>query len=667
MSLDSLRLRNSKCANDIVKNPTQFLNLVREWAKGQTISGESKKASNLVKQPAIRVDFEGHLGSNFVSPRGLCSRMANQLVGVQGIITKMSISRHLMSKSVHFCEKTGASTFKEYPDEYSPEEQFDLKKNKIVPKTDVNNNPLSFEYGKSTFKNFQTLVVQELPEMSPPGQLPRSVTVIVEDDLVDRTKPGDRVQVMGIYRLHAGNQAVVNGIMKASLVCTSIMPLNQQSPLKTMKPSTKLPFPENQVLSMFSQSVCPSIYGHEQLKKAVLLMLLGGCEKVLENRTHLRGDINLLMVGDPGTAKSQILRWVHNTVEICVGTTGSGASGVGLTAAVTTDKDTGERNLEPGAMVLADRGFVCIDEFDKMNETDRVAVHEVMEQQTVTIAKAGIHCSLNARCSVIAAANPIYGEYQKDMPPTKNVGMPDSLLSRFDLIFIILDDKDPEKDRRIAERVCKNHRYSPVDPNSLHQMQDDYVIEPHEFITKPELMLEKSNLFKGDNRVEILTQGYLRQYVNYCRKNIAPVLSDTSIEILSNLWAVLRQKDLNESNSLRVLPITIRSYETLIRLSTAHAKLRLSASVEAVDCKEAFRLMTFSLYRDENAMNKELQEVFKSVGVELGDLEVASKPKNIKPKKEADPVVEKDKKEAKMISEIGKMTVGEREEVDRAL
>ena len=365
--------------------------------------------------------------------------------------------------------------------------------------------------------------------------------------------------------------------------------------------------------------MAPSIHGHSMIKKAQLLQLLGGTEKELESGTRLRGDINMLLIGDPGCAKSQMLRHIMSICPQAFSTTGRGSSGVGLTAAVTYDKETNERQLEAGAMVLADRGTICIDEFDKMNQEDRVAMHEVMEQQTVTIAKAGIHVSLNARCSVLAAANPQYGEFQADKPLNVNVGQPDSLLSRFDLIFVILDEKNPDVDRLIAERVTSNHRFTGDNLNkNLYNNHSNNGIIEQEITnqTNQAKIYEKYNALTHKSKYDqILCQTFLKKYIAYAKKFVTPVQTDESKAFITNEWSSLRQKDfdtLASKSNKRVMPITVRTLESMIRLATSHAKLRLSSKIELKDCEIAVELMTYTLFGDD-ALEKKAENEIKEV------------------------------------------------------
>ena len=343
-------------------------------------------------------------------------------------------------------------------------------------------------------------------------------------------------------------------------------------------------------------------------------MLLGGMEKNLDNGTHLRGDINILMVGDPSTAKSQLLRFVLNTAPLAIATTGRGSSGVGLTAAVTSDKETGERRLEAGAMVLADRGVVCIDEFDKMSDVDRVAIHEVMEQQTVTIAKAGIHTSLNARCSVIAAANPIFGQYDTHKDPHRNIALPDSLLSRFDLLFVVTDDIEDARDRHVSEHVLRMHRYRQPGTEEGAPVRDQGVqtlgvgLDDGEDVNKPTEVYEKYNamLHSGVNitvgrgaakRVEVLSIPFIKKYIQYAKNRIKPVLTKGAADHIVATYSALRNDEL-ETNQRRTSPMTARTLETLIRLATAHAKARLSNRVEEKDAKVAEGILRFALFKE---------------------------------------------------------------------
>ncbi|CAJ1402156.1 unnamed protein product, partial [Effrenium voratum] len=361
-------------------------------------------------------------------------------------------------------------------------------------------------------------------------------------------KPGDRVQVIGVYRsFPPPMQEFTDGVFPAKLVATSIKPIRDLvQPVLVHQDVTNIKkiAEREDAFQLLSRSFAPAICGHERVKAGLLLQMLGGVEKNLSNGTHLRGDINVLLVGDPSCGKSQMLRFVMNTSPRAVSTTGRGSSGVGLTAAMIRDQGSREFHLEAGAMVLADRGTICIDEFDKMNQADRVAIHEAMEQQCVTIAKAGMHVTLNARCSVLAAANPIYGNFDPSLDLVKNIGLPDSLLSRFDLIFVVRDLTTEEIDRKIADQVLRqcSMRYGEtkrgveqIHSSILERRNDEKLAE------EPAKLFEDMMPVDGQEAQQVVTVDFLQKYIRYA-KRLAPVLNEEARKAVSEKYVEMRMR-----------------------------------------------------------------------------------------------------------------------------
>ncbi|KAH9421184.1 MCM DNA helicase complex subunit [Dermatophagoides pteronyssinus] len=599
-----LPLRTKCLIRSAIEEIVLFQNALREYISHQA----PDFADNFDE---FLIGLEGSFGSHHVTPRNLSSIFLGSIIAVEGIVTRCSLVRPKIVRSVHYCPVTKKKHERRYTDLTSLSA---YPSSSVYPTKDEDGNLLETEFGLSTYKDHQILSIQEMPEKAPAGQLPRSVDIIADNDLVDICKPGDRVLIVGPYRCLPNKQGYyTSGTFRTVVLANNINQLNKEVSTVDLMPEDLQRCQrfsrQKNVFEVLARSLAPSIYGHDYIKKALLCMLLGGLEKILPNGTRLRGDINILLIGDPSVSKSQLLRYVLNCAPRAVATTGRGSSGVGLTAAVTHDPETGDRRLEAGAMVLADRGVVCIDEFDKMSDIDRTAIHEVMEQGKVTITKAGIQAQLNARCSVLAAANPVYGRYDQYKTPNDNIGMQDSLLSRFDLLFIMLDKNDIENDTEISDHVVRVHRFRP------HGEQDG---EPLPIITNADFLSTKMNQTKMDDENEsgqdiyekydpllhgkrkrnekFVTMSFMRKYVHLA-KAIKPQLSQDAIDIIAEEYSKLRTYDLEQNDLCRTQPITARTLETLIRLSTAHARARLSKSIDVVDAKAAVEMVQFSHFQ----------------------------------------------------------------------
>ncbi len=646
VNVNDLRQFNRDLATVLLQQPVDYLPVFEKSLK-EVVQDLNDPSFNFeISSIRFHVGLEGSFGELHTNPRHLSSRLLSHMVCLDGIVTSCSLVRPKLLKSVHYSDSMRSFLVKEYWDS-TMLTGMQLPGSMSYPTEGEDKQKLTSEFGLSQYRDYQTISIQEMPEKAPAGQLPRSIDVIVDDDLVDQVKPGDRAQIVGVYKsMASAYNGQVPSTFRAVVIANHIRHLNRDSASLQLSDGDRAEIrriaKRRDAFDLISRSLAPSIYGHEYVKKAVALMLLGGVEKNIRSQgsdetdeavegaaasTHIRGDINLMLVGDPSTAKSQMLRFVLGIAPLAIATTGRGSSGVGLTAAVTSDKETGERRLEAGAMVLADRGIVCIDEFDKMSDADRVAIHEVMEQQTVTIAKAGIHASLNARCSVLAAANPIWGQYRETASPQENIRLPDSLLSRFDLLFIILDRNAPEHDRHISQHVLKMHRYTPPglpegSPIPENILMDEFDEEEEERESKNSSASSAatdgaSSIFQrrytpegiedGDDD-EILTIPFIKKYIHYAKSTCTPVLSKRAVDVIVSAYTEFRQKkeqaeleassSSNGSSTAKTFPVTPRTLETLIRLATAHAKARLSPTVDKKDAILAQELIQFCLYQE---------------------------------------------------------------------
>lgn len=433
--------------------------------------------------------------------------------------------------------------------------------------------PYFVVHEKSQFIDQQVLKLQEAPDDVPVGELPRHILVSADRYLANRVVPGSRCTVMGVFSIYnsqknsknSGAVAIRNPYLRAVGIQTDIshtqggatMQFTEEEEQEFLEMSRR---PD--LYDLFSGCIAPSIFGNTDIKKAITCLLMGGSKKILPDGMRLRGDINVLLLGDPGTAKSQLLKFVEKCSPIAIYTSGKGSSAAGLTASVQRDTTTREFYLEGGAMVLADGGAVCIDEFDKMRDEDRVAIHEAMEQQTISVAKAGITTILNARTSVLAAANPIFGRYDDLKSPGENIDFQTTILSRFDLIFIVRDNHDRNRDETIAKHVMNLHMNGASNTNPE--------------AAQSEIPVEK-----------------MKRYIAYAKSRCAPRLSPEAAEKLSSHFVSIRRQvaraeaDANQRSSI---PITVRQLESLVRITESLAKLELQPIATEKHVDEAIRL-----------------------------------------------------------------------------
>jgi DNA replication licensing factor MCM7 len=504
--------------------------------------------------------------------RQVKATLIGKLLRVRGIVTRVTEVKPLLVVATYNCDSCGLEAYQEVTQRtFMPMLQCPSTKCKLSRQP----GKLNFQTRGSKFVKFQELKLQELSAEVPIGHVPRTVTIHLMGERTRTCTPGDIITIDGVFlptpnlgfKAMRSGQLVSDTFIHAMSVSQEKKSFAEyiQNAAATSERVAEFWRTTDEPYKVLSASIAPEIFGMEDVKKALLLQMVGGVTRNLENGMRIRGDVNVCLMGDPGVAKSQLLKHISTIAPRAVYTSGKGSSGVGLTAAVLRDPNTKEFVLEGGSLVMADMGICCIDEFDKMEDSDRTAIHEVMEQQTISIAKAGITTTLNARTSILAAANPAWGRYNPRKTPAENINLPAALLSRFDLMFLLLDEPDALKDRQLAEHITHVHRFDAHPSLGFTALTAEFI---RDYVATAKM---KNPSVPRELRDFIVSAYVGMRHIG--RSNTDPFGGSNGVD----------HEDFGFT--------TARTLLGILRLSQALARLRFSDQVGQGDVEEAIRLM----------------------------------------------------------------------------